>query len=288
MAFQDSGNPNVISLVAPSGGVVSGSMLLIGTIVCLPLATVDAGYLFDAVAAGPIGAAPAAAEVWSPGDSLYWDDINKVMTKTSTSNTQCGYVRTAKAASEPTGNMCLTAIEGTQGTGSTSDIADGAVTLAKMANLAQDKFIIRTTTSTGAPQTATCTAAGRALIDDVDAAAQRTTLGLGTAATHDTGDYDAAGAAAAAASASLPLHSTADDSAKVGGTTPSAYGKSLIDDADAATARTTLGLAGTVRSGAGDPDNGVGVDGDIYIKTNGAFYARASGTYGLLFTSVVV
>ncbi len=217
------------------------------------------------------------------------------MTKTSTSNTQCGYARTAKAASESTGNMCLTAIEGTQGTGGTADIADGAVTLAKMANLAQDKFIIRTTTSTGVPQTATCTAAGRALIDDADAAAQRTTLGLGTAATHDTGDYDAAGAAAAAAAASLPLHSTADDAAKVGGTTPSTYGKSLIDDTDAATARTTLGLgtaatssAGTVRTGAGDPDNGVGVDGDIYIKTNGAFYARASGAYALLFTAVTV
>jgi hypothetical protein len=54
----------------------------------------------------------------------------------------------------------------------------GAVTLAKMADLAQDKFIIRTTASTGVPETATCTAAGRALIDDADAATQRATLSL--------------------------------------------------------------------------------------------------------------
>jgi hypothetical protein len=38
---------------------------------------------------------------------------------------------------------------------------------------------------------------GATLVDDVDAAAARTTLGLGTAATSATGDFDAAGAAAA-------------------------------------------------------------------------------------------
>lgn len=42
------------------------------------------------------------------------------------------------------------------------------------------------------------TAAGRAIIDDADATAQRTTLGLGTAAVAATGDFDAAGTAAAA------------------------------------------------------------------------------------------
>lgn len=34
-----------------------------------------------------------------------------------------------------------------------------------------------------------CTSAGRALIDDASASAQRTTLGLGTAAVADTGDF---------------------------------------------------------------------------------------------------
>lgn len=58
----------------------------------------------------------------------------------------------------------------------TGGLLDAAVTLAKMANLAQDQFIGRTTASTGVPETATITAAGRALIDDADAAAQRVTL----------------------------------------------------------------------------------------------------------------
>jgi len=62
--------------------------------------------------------------------------------------------------------------------GATWTIDAAAVTLAKMANLSQDTFIIRTTASTGVPETATCTAAGRAILDDADAAAQRTTLGI--------------------------------------------------------------------------------------------------------------
>jgi len=57
---------------------------------------------------------------------------------------------------------------------------DAVVTLAKMANLAQDQFIGRTTASTGVPQTATITAAARTVLDDATVAAMATTLGLGT------------------------------------------------------------------------------------------------------------
>jgi hypothetical protein len=55
--------------------------------------------------------------------------------------------------------------------------ADGSITLAKMANLAQDQFIGRVTASTGVPQTATITAAARTVLDDTTTAAMLTTLG---------------------------------------------------------------------------------------------------------------
>jgi len=57
-------------------------------------------------------------------------------------------------------------------------IGDGTITLAKMADLAQDQFIGRVTASTGVPETATITAAARSVLDDVNVGAMRVTLGL--------------------------------------------------------------------------------------------------------------
>ena len=62
-------------------------------------------------------------------------------------------------------------------TASFSGIPDGSVTLAKLADLAQDQFIGRVTASTGVPETATITAAARTVLDDTTTAAMLTTLG---------------------------------------------------------------------------------------------------------------
>ena len=67
---------------------------------------------------------------------------------------------------------------------STDEIAAGAVTYAKIQNVsATDKLLGRSTAGAGVVEEITLTAAGRALLDDADAAAQRTTLGLGTLST---------------------------------------------------------------------------------------------------------
>lgn len=74
------------------------------------------------------------------------------------------------------------------GTVATAGIADDAVTYAKIQNVsATDKLLGRSTAGAGDVEEIACTAAGRALIDDADATAQRSTLGLGTAATVNTG-----------------------------------------------------------------------------------------------------
>ena len=70
------------------------------------------------------------------------------------------------------------------GTGSSWVIDNQAVTYAKIQNVsATDKLLGRSTAGAGSVEEITCTAAGRAILDDADASAQRTTLGLGTLAT---------------------------------------------------------------------------------------------------------
>lgn len=70
------------------------------------------------------------------------------------------------------------------GSGATWTIDNQAVTYTKIQNVsATDKLLGRSTAGAGVIEEIPLTAAGRALIDDVDAAAQRTTLGLGTLAT---------------------------------------------------------------------------------------------------------
>jgi hypothetical protein len=70
----------------------------------------------------------------------------------------------------------------------TTLIPDNTVTYAKIQNVsATNRLLGRSTAGAGDIEEIVCTAAGRALLDDADAAAQRTTLGLGTAATQSTG-----------------------------------------------------------------------------------------------------
>lgn len=76
------------------------------------------------------------------------------------------------------------------GSGATWTVDNDSITYAKLQNVsATDKLLGRSAPGSGDVEEIACTAAGRALLDDADASAQRTTLGLGTAATTASGDY---------------------------------------------------------------------------------------------------
>jgi len=75
---------------------------------------------------------------------------------------------------------------GTLATQSSVDLSTqvtGDLPFSNMPQIAGDTVLGRNSAATGDIESITCTAAGRALLDDVDATAQRTTLGLGTLAT---------------------------------------------------------------------------------------------------------
>ena len=141
--------------------------------------------------------------------------------------------------------------------GSTWTIDAGVVTYAKLQDVsATDKILGRSTAGAGDVEEIDCTAAGRALLDDADAAAQRNTLGLGTAATARAIDFfaasdvstfgatlvDDADAATARTTLGLGTAATSASSDFFAASGVSAFGATLVDDANAATARTTLGL----------------------------------------------
>lgn len=70
--------------------------------------------------------------------------------------------------------------------GSGGGITAGTISLSALQSIATDTLLGRSALGTGPVSTVVCTAAGRALIDDANNTAQRTTLGLGTIATQNS------------------------------------------------------------------------------------------------------
>lgn len=101
-------NGDVLDLVAPAGGVVSGTPVKIGQMIVVPQATAAVGVVFAGVRKGVFaGVAKATGAAWSEGDRLYWNDTNKNFTKTSTGATECAIAVKAAASGDATGTVLL-------------------------------------------------------------------------------------------------------------------------------------------------------------------------------------
>jgi len=224
----------------------------------------------------------------------------------------------------------------------TASIADDAITYAKVQNVtATDRLLGRSSANAGIIEEIICTAAGRALLDDLSAAAQRTTLGLGTIATLNadgstltnltitsgtitgitditvadggTGASDAANArvnlgvaigtnvqaydaglqsiSGLTTAANQGIYATASDTYAVFSLT--AAGRALLDDADAAAQRTTLGLgtlatqSGTFAGTHSGTSSGTNT-GDQTIELTGAVTGTGTGSFATTLSSNIV
>jgi hypothetical protein len=132
----------------------------------------------------------------------------------------------------------------------TANIADDAVTYAKIQNTASSDIVLgRQSVGGGNVEELPCTSAGRALIAGASASAQRTTLGLGTAATTSSSSYLQAA-------------------------------NNLSDLTSASTARTSLGLGTAALSATTDFQAAIGAS-SAYVPTITGFSANPtiSATY---------
>ena len=145
-----------------------------------------------------------------------------------------------------------------------SDVQAYDAELAALAGLtsAADKGIQFTGSGTAA--TYDLTAAGKALLDDADASAQRTTMGVAIGSDVQAYDAGLASIAGLTTAANKVIYTTGSDTYAV--TDFTAFGRSLVDDADASAGRTTLGLgtAATVDTGT-SAGNAVILDGSARL-----------------------
>lgn len=149
-------------------------------------------------------------------------------------------------------------------------------------------IVVSNSGTTWSFDSAVVTTAGRALLDDASAAAQRTTLGLGTAATTDASAYDAAGTASSAvashAADTTNVHGIADTSALIlegdsrltDSRTPTAHAASHTNGTDQL-ADATTSASGLMSASDKTKLNGV-ADGATANQTDSYLLSRSNHT----------
>ena len=123
----------------------------------------------------------------------------------------------------------------------TDDIADNAVTFAKIQQVASGVLLGRASAGSGNVEEITLTEAGRALLDDADAVAQRTTLGLESMAIQAASGVDITGGTAVLSSGTISYATI--NGGVISGITDLAIEDGGTGASTASDARTNLGLA---------------------------------------------
>lgn len=99
---------HVVTLTAPSGGVVAGICYLIGALLVFAKTTAAEGEEFEGAVDGVYENAPkTTGQSWTEGAKVYWDNTAKKFTTTATSNTLVGVILAAAASADTVGTIML-------------------------------------------------------------------------------------------------------------------------------------------------------------------------------------
>lgn len=99
---------DTVTLTAPVGGVVSGTPVLIGSLVAIPTNTVAAGLPFEGKVTGVCTVPKATGAAWTEGQTLYYDSTaGNFATAQSLTARRAGNAAAAAASGDTTGAVRL-------------------------------------------------------------------------------------------------------------------------------------------------------------------------------------
>lgn len=153
----------------------------------------------------------------------------------------------------------------------------GASTSATMTVTSFARSLLDDTTAGGVMTTLGLTANGQSLVTAADYAAMKTLLGLTIGTNVQAYDAELAALAGLTSAADKLPYFTGSGTASVA--TFTTFGRSLVDDADAAAARTTLGVDAS-QSVSGSASSGMLVIGPITLTWKDISITNGSSTYG--------
>ena len=117
---------NTVTRIAPSGGVVSGSAYLIGSLLVVAQTTAAEGAEFEGLVEGVVTLPKTDGQAWTVGQKLYWDAGNACCTNVATAGQLIGVADAAVAvtAGLVTGNVRLNGTAPAMSEGAQAAIAD--------------------------------------------------------------------------------------------------------------------------------------------------------------------
>jgi predicted RecA/RadA family phage recombinase len=98
---------NSLTVAAPTGGVVSGAPVAIGSLRGIAAATAAEGADVAISRVGVFSVVKATGAAWAVGDKLYFDAAASNFTKTAASNTLFGFASAPAASGDAAGEICL-------------------------------------------------------------------------------------------------------------------------------------------------------------------------------------
>ena len=98
-----------ITVAAPTGGVLSGEGVLIGTLFGIAQYDAVEGAEVEILTEGVVEIGKTSALAIGVGDRLFWDDTNKLVNKTTTAQQQVGVAVAAAANPSATVKMLIRA-----------------------------------------------------------------------------------------------------------------------------------------------------------------------------------